>query len=106
MRYRTGLRAGNFPLIDRCENEEAMICSACKVSIPEPGLRTVTSERNGSIIVFNDVPARICLNRGEKYFDDAIIYRLLASADQVIAKGAEFWKSLVYKLPDAVCFFR
>lgn len=66
-----------------------MICLTCKVGIPELGLITVTLERNGSIIVFKDVPARICPNCGEKYFDDEITGRLLTSAEDAIAKGAE-----------------
>jgi YgiT-type zinc finger domain-containing protein len=67
-----------------------MICVTCKISEPEPGLTTVTLERNGAIIVFKDVPARICPNCGEKYFDTDITNRLLAQAQDAIAKGAEF----------------
>lgn len=66
-----------------------MICLTCKIGIPEPGLTTVTLERNGSIIVFKDVPARICPNCGEKYFEADITGRLLAQAQEAVDKGAE-----------------
>jgi len=66
-----------------------MICLTCKISTPEPGLTTVALERNGAIIVFKDVPAQICPNCGEKYFDSAITSQLLASAEDAVAKGAE-----------------
>ncbi len=66
-----------------------MICLTCKVGTPEPGLTTVTLERNGAIIVFKDVPARICDNCGEKYFDADITARLLTQAQDAVDKGAE-----------------
>jgi YgiT-type zinc finger domain-containing protein len=66
-----------------------MICLTCKVATPEPGFTTVTLERDGAIIVFKDVPARICPNCGEKYFDGDITNRLLTQAQDAIAKGAE-----------------
>lgn len=66
-----------------------MTCLTCKVGIPELGFTTVTLERNGAIIVFKDVPARICPNCGEKYFDTDITSRLLTQAQDAVAKGAE-----------------
>ncbi len=66
-----------------------MICLTCKVGTPEPGFTIVTLERNGSIIVFKNVPARICENCGEKYFDSAITNRLLIQAQDAVSKGAE-----------------
>ncbi len=66
-----------------------MTCITCKVGTPEPGLTTVTLERNGAIIVFKGVPARICTNCGEKYFDADITGRLLAQAQDAVDKGTE-----------------
>ena len=66
-----------------------MICLTCKVGTPEPGFTTVTLERNGAIIVFKDVPARICTNCGEKYFDADITDRLLIQAQNAVDNGAE-----------------
>lgn len=66
-----------------------MICLTCKVGNPEPGFTTVTLERDGAIVVFKGVPARICPNCGEKYFDTDITKLLLAQAQDTIAKGAE-----------------
>ena len=66
-----------------------MTCLTCKVGTPEAGLTTVTLERDGAIIVFKDVPARICSNCGEKYFDAEITNRLLTQAQDAVEKGAE-----------------
>lgn len=66
-----------------------MICLTCKVGMPEPGLTTVTLERGDTLVVFKNVPARICPNCGEKYFDSVITGRLLAQAQDAVAKGAE-----------------
>ncbi|GAB4022521.1 type II toxin-antitoxin system MqsA family antitoxin [Spirosoma koreense] len=66
-----------------------MICLTCKVGTPEMGFTTVTLERDGAIIVFKEVPARICPNCGEKYFDSDITNRLLTQAQEAVSKGAE-----------------
>ncbi|WP_040005471.1 type II toxin-antitoxin system MqsA family antitoxin [Fibrisoma limi] len=66
-----------------------MICLTCKMGTPEPGLTTVTLERNGAIVVFKDVPAQICDNCGEKYFDADITRRLLTQVEDAVARGAE-----------------
>ena len=66
-----------------------MICLTCKVGTPELGLTTVTLERGATLVVFKNVPAQICPNCGEKYFDSSITGRLLAQAQDAVAKGAE-----------------
>ena len=57
--------------------------------MPEPGLTTVTLERGDTLVVFKNVPAQICPNCGEKYFDSGITDRLLTQAQDAVAKGAE-----------------
>jgi YgiT-type zinc finger domain-containing protein len=66
-----------------------MICLTCKVGTPESGFTTVTLERGDTIVVFKNVPAQICPNCGEKYFDAAITGHLLSQAQDAVAKGAE-----------------
>lgn len=66
-----------------------MTCLTCKVGRPKAGFATVTLERNGAIVVFKQVPARICDNCGEKYFDTDVTSRLLKQAQDAVAKGAE-----------------
>ena len=66
-----------------------MICLTCKVGMPEPGLTTVTLERGETLVVFKNVPAQICPNCGEKYFDSAITGRLLKQSQDAVDKGAE-----------------
>lgn len=66
-----------------------MTCLTCKVGTPEPGMTTVTLERGNTLVVFKNVPAQICPNCGEKYFDSVITGRLLAQAQDAVVKGAE-----------------
>jgi YgiT-type zinc finger domain-containing protein len=66
-----------------------MTCLICKVGVPELGFTTVTLERNGSIIVFKDVPALVCPNCGETYVDSDVTSRLLTQAQDAVMKGAE-----------------
>ncbi|MBC8154810.1 MAG: type II toxin-antitoxin system MqsA family antitoxin [Bacteroidetes bacterium] len=66
-----------------------MSCVICQLGTTEPGLVTVTLERDGAILVVKDVPASVCTNCGERYFDAATTDRLLAAADRAFKQGAE-----------------
>lgn len=55
-----------------------MKCSICKHGDTNPGLVTVTFDLpDGGAIVFQGVPAQICENCGEKYFDERTTSELL-----------------------------
>lgn len=50
---------------------------------------TVTLERDGAILLVKDVPANVCQNCGERYYDAATTDRLLTLADRAFAQGTE-----------------
>jgi YgiT-type zinc finger domain-containing protein len=66
-----------------------MICLTCKIGTPEPATTTVMLERDGSLVILKNVPARICDNCGERYFDAAITRQTLAEAETAFRDGAE-----------------
>ena len=66
-----------------------MNCVICQLGTTGSALVTVTVERDGVILVVKDVPADVCTNCGEQYFDAATTDRLLAAADRAFTQGAE-----------------
>ncbi|GAB3927478.1 type II toxin-antitoxin system MqsA family antitoxin [Larkinella terrae] len=66
-----------------------MTCLTCKVGTTRPGTTTVLLEKNGSLVILKEVPAQICDNCGERYFDSSITKKMLEEAESVYQKGAE-----------------
>ena len=54
-----------------------MICVICKNGETEPGTTLFTFEEGEMIVVVKDIPAEICNNCGEGYFDSETVGRLL-----------------------------
>ena len=67
--------------------EEAMKCVICRQGETQPGLTTVTLERNGLTLVVKNVPARVCANCGEDYVDERVATQLLATAEEAARAG-------------------
>ena len=65
-----------------------MKCLICKQGETQPGLTTVTLERNGLTLVVKCVPAQVCANCGEEYVDEDTAVRLLETAEEVARSGA------------------
>jgi YgiT-type zinc finger domain-containing protein len=61
----------------------------CKHGETKKGTTTVTLEKDGSTIVFKEVPAHICDNCGEKYIDEAVTKELLKKAREIVKNGVE-----------------
>jgi YgiT-type zinc finger domain-containing protein len=61
-----------------------MKCIICEIGELKPGKTTVTLKRGESIIVFDDVPALICENCGEEFFDEEINGKLLEKAELIV----------------------
>jgi YgiT-type zinc finger domain-containing protein len=61
----------------------------CKHGETKEGTTTVTLEKDGSTIVFKEVPAHICDNCGEKYIDDSVTKELLKKAREIVKNGVE-----------------
>jgi len=55
----------------------------------KPERVTVTLERDGSILLVKDVPANVCQNCGERYYDSSTTDELLTLADRAFSQGAE-----------------
>ncbi|HHD78439.1 MAG TPA: type II toxin-antitoxin system MqsA family antitoxin [Epsilonproteobacteria bacterium] len=66
-----------------------MKCVICKNGETQEGFTTVTLEKNGSTVVFKEVPAQICDNCGEKYINSFITKELLKKARTIVKNGAE-----------------
>jgi YgiT-type zinc finger domain-containing protein len=54
-----------------------MKCVICRHGTTLPGLTTVTLERDATTLVVKHVPARLCANCGEAYFDAEVTDALL-----------------------------
>lgn len=65
-----------------------MKCVICKQGTTKPGTVTEVLERNGSVVVFQNVPADVCEICGESFIDAATTTRLQAEADKLIATGS------------------
>ncbi len=66
-----------------------MRCVICKHGETEPGLVTVTLERDESIVIIKRVPAEVCDNCGEYYLSDVITEQVLQRAEMAVSNGAE-----------------
>jgi YgiT-type zinc finger domain-containing protein len=66
-----------------------MKCVICKKGEIKPGKTTITLERDGAILVFKNVPARVCEICGEAYVDEEITERLLKSAEDAARSGIQ-----------------
>ena len=66
-----------------------MKCVICKYGETKDGTTTITLEREGSTIVFKDVPAQICDNCGEKYVNDKTTKDLFKKANELLKNGTE-----------------
>lgn len=66
-----------------------MICLMCKNGETQPGLVTVTLQRDDTVVVFKQVPADVCDNCGEYYLSEAITERLLIQGEAAVQRGAE-----------------
>lgn len=66
-----------------------MRCVICKQGSTIPGEATVTLERSGAVFIFKSVPAEVCDNCGECYYDEATTKRLLSAADTAARAGVQ-----------------
>lgn len=66
-----------------------MTCLICKQGETESGFVTVTLERDGTTLVFKQVPAQVCQNCGEAYVDESTAIQLMAAADAAVQAGIQ-----------------
>jgi YgiT-type zinc finger domain-containing protein len=76
----------------RLPNEEAaMKCVICRIGDLRPARVTELFEAglDRTAIVVKGVPAQVCQNCGERYYDDAVSQELLRLANEAQSDGAE-----------------
>jgi len=66
-----------------------MKCVICKHGETIDGFTSIILEKNGATIVFQQVPALVCDNCGEKYIDGKVTSSLLLKANEIIAGGVK-----------------
>jgi len=59
----------------------------CKTGETIGGSTIITLSREETVIVFKNVPCKVCNNCGERYIDQNITKRLLTIADEVNKSG-------------------
>jgi YgiT-type zinc finger domain-containing protein len=67
----------------------SMMCVICKHGETSPGNTTVTFERNGKVVIIQDVPAEICGNCGEYYLDEMTASQVQQLARESRNRGVE-----------------
>jgi len=66
-----------------------MKCVVCKTGQVRPGMATVTMVREGTTVVFRNVPAKVCENCGEEYISENVTGELLEKAEAAVDVGVE-----------------
>ncbi|HUY78953.1 MAG TPA: type II toxin-antitoxin system MqsA family antitoxin [Ktedonobacterales bacterium] len=66
-----------------------MRCVICKHGEPQPGVTTVTLERDALTLVVKGVPARVCPDCGEEYVEDNVAAQLLTFVEQAAQSGVQ-----------------
>ena len=66
-----------------------MKCVICKTGQAEPGTTTFSVERGEMTLVLKHVPARVCDQCGEAYFDEATTRRIEEIAERVQDAGVQ-----------------
>ena len=66
-----------------------MTCAICKTGQTFPGVGTITLERNETTIVFKKVPAEVCDNCGERYYEEDVTQNLLKTAEEASSAGVQ-----------------
>ena len=64
-----------------------MKCVICKTGDLQPQSVSVTVDRQGALLVAQGVPALVCDNCGERYFEDAVSARLLELTEETLRPG-------------------
>lgn len=65
-----------------------MKCVICRHGETSSGKTTVTLDRDDITFVSKKVPAMICLNCGEEYFDEEITSYLLETSEDIFNSGS------------------
>lgn len=64
-------------------------CPICKNGELKPGVVTVTLERDSSIVLLKNVPAKVCDNCASYFLDSQTTRRVLEKGENSFKNGAE-----------------
>ena len=64
-----------------------MKCVICKTGDLHAQTVSVTLERQGALLVVQNVPARVCDSCGERYFDDEVAQQLRDTTQHTLQPG-------------------
>jgi len=64
-------------------------CVICRHGRTCPKEVTVTLDRDGTTLVFRNVPAQVCENCGEQYVDEQTTAKLLDDAEKAAGAGVQ-----------------
>jgi len=64
-------------------------CVICQRGETYLGTGTVTLQRGETTVVFKKVPAQVCANCGEKYYDEETTKRLFQTAQEAAQAGVQ-----------------
>lgn len=66
-----------------------MKCVICKHGETSSGTATFTVDKNGATLVIRSVPAQICDNCGEEYFDEETTAQVLRQTESLSKAGVQ-----------------
>jgi YgiT-type zinc finger domain-containing protein len=66
-----------------------MNCTSCKLGTLKSGFATVTFNKNGSVIVFKNVPAQVCDTCQDFVVDEQTARELLKLTAEEASRGSE-----------------
>lgn len=66
-----------------------MTCVICKHGTTAPGTATMTFDEHDTVVVIRNVPAEVCGNCGEAYFDQQTTKHLLSLAEEASRAGVK-----------------
>ena len=66
-----------------------MKCVICKTGITHKGSTHSLFDRNGSFVIVKDIPAQVCSQCGEAYFDEKTSEALYELTNGILNSGAE-----------------
>lgn len=64
-----------------------MKCVICKTGDLQPQSVSVTVDRQGALLVVQGVPALVCDNCAERYFEEVVSARLLELTEETLQPG-------------------
>ncbi|WP_371928801.1 type II toxin-antitoxin system MqsA family antitoxin [Methylomonas aurea] len=69
---------------------KAMRCPICKFGFMIDSLSNVTLDSGKAVLIFKNVPAKVCNNCGEEYFEGNITASILTQASSPLSQSSQF----------------